>query len=128
MAKAQYADMIKTVSGALTKIDTKSQHAADQKMILATHRVAATKSKDCSRIYIRNLTNITRKTAPSADELLNRQRFTAISRAIATRKNDISKVDADQAAFEAGKATYGTMKAYYWAVCGAEYDQAHPRD
>jgi len=54
MAKAEYADMIKTVSGALTKINKKDPHAADQKMVLATHRVAETTSKDCSRIYLRD--------------------------------------------------------------------------
>ena len=41
MAKVEYADAIKTVSGALTKINKKSPHAKDQKMVLATHRSVA---------------------------------------------------------------------------------------
>ena len=53
MAKATYAPMFETVSGALNKIDKKSPHAADQKMVLATHRKAPTTSPDCSRVYLR---------------------------------------------------------------------------
>ena len=42
MAKASYAPMFETVSGALNKINKKSPHAGDQKMVLATHRTAPT--------------------------------------------------------------------------------------
>ena len=51
MAVVQYADAIKTVSGALTKINKKSAHAGDQKMVLATHRVAESTNPNCSRLY-----------------------------------------------------------------------------
>ena len=42
MAIAVYADVVSTLSGALTKINKKSPHAVDQKMVLATHRTAPT--------------------------------------------------------------------------------------
>ena len=66
MAKASYAPMFETVSGALNKIDKKSPHAADQKMVLATHRKAPTTSPDCSRVYLRDLKYVTRTTPVTA--------------------------------------------------------------
>ena len=78
MAKATYADLIKIVSGALTKINKKSEHAEDQKMVLATHRVAPTQSRQCSRIYLRGLSAVSRTSQPGARELAQRERFTAV--------------------------------------------------
>ena len=130
MAKVEYADLIKTVSGALTKINKKSQHAGDQKMVLGTHRVAATTSKNCSRIYVRGLSSITRSTALSPDELWIRQRFTAVSQAVSARKQDVTKISADQAAFRAQKDQPGgkkTMTAYLWMVEGEAWEANHPR-
>ena len=127
MAKAEYADMIKTVSGALTKINKKSQHAADQKMVLATHRKAATTNPNCSRIYLRNLQNITRSTPVTADELAIRARFTAVSRAVAVRAKNMSTYQTDYAAFKAQKDLPGgrkTFKSYLWQVCGEAYDES----
>ena len=126
MAKVEYADAIKTVSGALTKINKKSPHAADQKMVLATHRVAPTQNTDCSRLYIRGLSSVTRTTPVTSKEVGIRSRFAAISRAVAERKEDLSKLSADQAAFIAQKDEPNgkkTMLAYYWLICGQEYDQ-----
>ena len=97
-------------------------------MLLGTHRTAATTNPNCNRVYIRQQTK--RSTLPSANELLIRQRFAAIRAAVAARKEDMSKVDADQAAFIAQKDTPGgktTMNAYLWKVCGEAYDEAHPR-
>ena len=85
MAKVEYADAIKTVSGALTKINKKSPHAADQKMVLATHRVAPTTSDGCSRLYLRGLQSVTRSTPVTTDELAARGRFAAVSAAVAAR-------------------------------------------
>ena len=130
MAKATYAPMFQTVSGALNKIDKKSPHAADQKMVLTTHRVAPTTSPDCSRVYLRGLSSVSRSTPASADELAIRARFTAVSQAVAQRATDLNKVTADQASFIAQKDTPGgkkTMKAYLWSLEGATYDAAHPR-
>ena len=126
MALARPVALYETVSGALTKIDKKSQHADDQKMILATHRVAATTSKHCSRVYIRTLKNITRTTPLSTKEINIRNRFRAVAAMVQERKEDLMKVTQDQAAFLAQKDTAGgkkTMRAYLWMVCGEEYDQ-----
>ena len=126
MAKVEYAEMIKTVSGALTKINKKSPHAADQKMVLATHRVAPTTSKDCSRVYIRGLASVTRTTPVKSTEIQARSRFAAVAALVNTRKSDVSKIASDQAAFLAQKDQAGgkkTMKAYLWMICGDQYDQ-----
>ena len=127
MAKVEYADAIKTVSGALTKINKKSPHAADQKMVLATHRKAATQSKDCSRIYLRGLSSITRTTPLKQKEVAIRQRFQAVRAMVAARKEDLSKVTQDQIDFLAQKDLANgkrTMNAYLWKVCGLEYDES----
>ena len=128
MAKAEYADMIKTVSGALTKINKKSAHAGDQKMVLATHRVAPTTSPDCSRLYIRGLNSVTRSTPVTADEVARRNRFGAISASVNARLKDLSKISADQTAFLAQKNEPGgkpTMLSYIWSLEKVAYDQAH---
>ena len=128
MAKVEYADAIKTVSGALTKINKKSPHAADQKMVLATHRVAPTTSPDCSRLYIRGLSAVSRSSQPTSKELAVRARFTAVAAAIKTRKADLMRVTEDEAAFMAQKNLAGgkqTLKAWYWMVEGQAYDQEH---
>ena len=126
MAKVEYADAIKTVSGALTKINKKSEHAADQKMVLATHRTAPTQSKSCSRLYLRGLSSVTRTTPITSDEQLLRNRFTAVSRAVATRRKDLAHVASDMAAFKAQKDEPNgkkTLVAYLWKICGDAYDQ-----
>ena len=128
MAQVEYADAIKTVSGALTKINKKSAHAQDQKMVLATHRVAPTSSNICSRLYIRGLSAVTRSTQPSSHELDLRERFAAVQAMVRTRRKDLTKIATDQAAFLAQRDTAGgkkTKTAYLWLVCGAEYDSAH---
>ena len=130
MAKVEYADAIKTVSGALTKINKKSPHAADQKMVLATHRVAETTNPNCSRIYLRGLSSITRSTPVTTDELWARTRFAAVAAAVKERKGDLMNYNNDIAAFQAQKDQPGgkkTLKSYYWKVCGDAWDTAHPR-
>ena len=123
MAKVEYADAIKTVSGALTKINKKSEHAADQKMVLATHRSAPTTSKACSRLYLRSLENITRSTPVTSDETLARTRFGAIGRAVQLRKKNLSLVATDVANFKAQQETgYKTFYQYLWHLCADEYD------
>lgn len=125
MAKASYAPMFETVSGALNKINKKSPHAADQKMVLTTHRVAPTTSPDCSRVYLRGLSSVARSTEPSADELAVRSKFSAVSAAVSARMQDPSKKAADLAAFNAQKNTKGgktTMRSYIWSLESAAYD------
>jgi hypothetical protein len=128
MAKVEWADAIKTVSGALTKINKKSQHAGDQKMILATHRVAETTSTQCSNLYLRGLSSVTRSTPVREDEAANRTRFATVSAAVAARAKDLSKISADQAAFDAQKDLprgKKTMKSYLWSLEAAAYDANH---
>jgi len=130
MAISRLNPMFASVSGALTKINKKSPHAADQKMILCTHRTAPTTSTECNRVFLRDLQSITRSTAPSSDELLARTRFAVVGAAVAERKSNLSLVNSDKQAFLAQKDEPGgkkTMKAYLWKVCGDAYDAEHPR-
>ena len=89
MAKVVWMSGIEYVSGALCKCGKKGQHTHD-KMLLATHRRAATTNPDCNRLYVRS--QVTRKTAPSADELFARVRFTAVAAMVRTRSMDLSKI------------------------------------
>ena len=120
MAKVVWAPGISTVSGALKKINKKSQHAGDQQMLLATHRVAPTTSTDCSRLYIRGIDSVTRSTPVTAEEQVVRTHFAAVARAVALRKKDLTKVQADLAAFNEQKNDPNgkkTLKAFYWMIC-----------
>ena len=128
MAKATYAPMFETVSGALNKIDKKSPHAADQKMVLATHRKAPTTSPDCSRVYLRGLSSVTRTTPVTAKETGIRNKFAAVSAAVSARLQDPTKQAADEAAFIAQKDTANgkkTLRSYIWSLESAAYDAEH---
>ena len=127
MAKVQWSAGIDSVSGALAKPSKSGQHSCE-KMLLGTHRTAATTSSDCNRVYIRR--KVERSTSPGANELRARARFTAVAAAVKARSKNLSLMTSDQAAFLAQKdQTDGkkTLKAYYWKVCGDEYDQEHPQ-
>ena len=124
MAKVNWSAGIDSVSGALSKPGSNPQHSCE-KMLLGTHRVAPTTSSDCNRLYLRKKTK--RNTPLTEDELAARARFRAVSRAIAARKADLSKLTADQAAFKAQKDQPGgkkTMLSWYWQVEGEAYDEA----
>ena len=128
MAKATYAPMFETVSGALNKIDKKSPHAGDQKMVLATHRKAPTTSPDCSRVYLRGLSSVTRTTPVTAKETGIRNKFAAVSAAVSARLQDPTKQTADLAAFNLQKDTANgkkTMRSYLWSLESAAYDAEH---
>ena len=125
MAKVVYSAGIDHVSGALSKPSKNGQHSCE-KMLLATHRVAATESSDCNRIYLRS--KVERSTPLSANEEAARLRFTEVSQAVKLRAKDFNKMTQDQEAFAAQRDTAGgkrTMRAYLWKVCGQEYDAAH---
>ena len=83
MAKVGWSAGIDYVSGALSKPSKSGQHSC-QKMLLGTHRVAATTSNACNRIYLRP--KIERSTAPSQDEMLARARFATVSAASTHRR------------------------------------------
>ena len=122
MAKVEWSTGIDSVSGALSKPSKSGQHSCT-KMLLGTHRVAATASDACNRVYLRK--KINRSTPVSSDERAQRTRFAAISKAVNERRKDLSKVAEDLAAFNAQKDTaggYKTMRQYLWHVCAAEID------
>ena len=125
MAKVNWSAGIDSVSGALSK-PGKNPHHSCSKMLLATHRVAATTNPSCNRLYVRG--KVERSTSPSAEEMAARQRFAAVAQAVSTRAKDVSKITADQEAFKAQKDLPGgrkTLKSWYWMVELAAYDQAH---
>ena len=128
MAVVEWADAIKTVSGALTRINKKSQHARDQKMILGTHRKAATTNPNCTRLYLRGLSAITRSTPVSAEETAHRSKFGAICAAVAARRKDLSKISQDNANFKAQKdepGGYKTMRSYLFHLEKVAWEQAN---
>ena len=127
MAKVGWSAGIDYVSGALSKPSKNGQHSC-QKMLLGTHRTAATTNPDCNRLYLRP--KIERSTPPTVNELFMRQRFAAVKAAVKARQEDMTKIDADIAAFNAQKDSAGgkrTMNAYLWSLECADYDEKHPR-
>ena len=125
MAKVEWSAGIDSVSGALSKPGKNGQHTC-AKMLLGTHRIAATESPDCNRLYLRK--KVKRSTPLTSNELDARARFSAVAAAVKARKSDLNKITTDQQNFAAQKDTAGgkkTMKAYLWKVCGDAYDVAH---
>ena len=121
MAKVQWSNGIDYVSGALNKVG-KGQHD-HEKMLLGTHRVAATTSKHCNRLYLREKPK--RTTPVTTREVNIRNRFRTVAAMVLERKEDLTKVTQDQAAFLAQRDLANgkkTMRAYLWYVCGQEYD------
>ena len=127
MGKVKYATGIDYVQGSLAKPTVKAGHTCGTYLI-GTHRTAPTENPNCTSLYVREADTYKRTSQPSSKELAARARFTAVSAAIKARKADLMKVTEDEAAFMAQKNLPGgkkTLKAYYWMVCGAEYDQEH---
>ena len=125
MAKVDWSAGIDSVSGALAKPSKSGQHSCT-KMLLGTHRTAPTTSKNCNRLYLRKPIKI--NVAQTSLAINARNRFTAVSQAIATRRRNVTMMAQDLAAFKAQKDQPNgkkTLTAYYWLVCGQEYDQAH---
>ena len=123
MAKVEWSAGIDHVSGALSKPGSSPQHSC-QKMLLGTHRVAATTSSECNRLYLRKKPK--RTTPLTNHERAIRLRFKTVAQMVIERKEDLTKVTQDQAAFLAQKDLANgkkTMRAYLWYVCGQEYDQ-----
>ena len=127
MGKVKYATGIDYVQGSLAKPTVREGHTCGTYLI-GTHRTAPTENPDCTRLYVREANAYARTSQPSSRELAARARFTAVSAAIKTRKADLMQVTDDEAAFLAQKNLPGgkqTLKAWYWMVCGNEYDQEH---
>jgi hypothetical protein len=122
MAKVEWSAGIDSVSGALSKPSKNGQHSCS-KMLLGTHRVAATTSNHCNRLYLRK--KVVRTTPVLAEELARRARFAAVGTAVAVRKKDLSKVTTDTENFLAQRNEPNgkkTMKAYLWSLEMAAYD------
>ena len=127
MGKVKYATGIDYVQGSLAKPTVKEGHTCGTYLI-GTHRTAATTNPNCTSLYVREADTYKRTSQPSGKELAARARFTAVSAAIKARKADLMSVANDEQAFLAQKNLPGgkkTLKAYYWMVCGNEYDQEH---
>ena len=127
MGKVKYATGIDYVQGSLAKPKVKEGHTCGTYLI-GTHRTAATTNPNCTSLYVREADTYKRTSQPSSKELAARARFTAVSAAIKVRKADLMRVTEDEAAFMAQKNLPGgkkTLKAWYWMVCGNEYDQEH---
>ena len=125
MAKVVWSAGIDSVSGALAKPSKSGQHSCT-KMLLGTHRVAATTSNNCNRVYIRR--KVERSTDPSAKELLIRARFNAVSKAVQARRKDLMQINQDNTAFLAQRDTAGgckTLTKYLWKLEGDKYDAEH---
>jgi hypothetical protein len=125
MASVTYSAGIDHVSGALSKPGKSGQHSCE-KMLLATHRTAATTSNKCNRLYLRTPQ---KRTSPLTNkEFEARARFSIVAGMIKARKADLMKITTDQQNFIAQKndpAGAKTMTQYYWRICGAEYDEQH---
>ncbi|MBQ2068316.1 MAG: hypothetical protein II457_05295 [Paludibacteraceae bacterium] len=92
------------------------------------HREAATTNPNCTRIYVRKGDTYVRTTALSQKEVGIRNRFVAVSRAVAVRAKNLSTLTQDQAAFAAQKDQPGgckTFKKWLWKVEGDSYDENH---
>ena len=127
MGKVKYATGIDYVSGSMAKPKKKNGHSCGT-YLLGTHRVAATESPDCTRLYIREADVYERSTPLTSNELDARARFTAVAAAVKARKEDLSQITQDQINFASQKDQPDgkkTMKAYLWKVCGEKYDAEH---
>ena len=127
MGKVKYATGIDYVSGSMAKPKKKNGHSCGT-YLLGTHRVAATESPDCTRLYIREADVYERTTPLTSEELDARARFSAVAAAVKARKEDLSQITTDQINFASQKDQAGgkkTMKAYLWKICGEAYDAEH---
>lgn len=128
MAKVRWSVGIDSVSGALAKPNKKSSQHSCETYLLGKHRVAATESNDCNRLYMQKADTYNRSTAISAKEMQARTRFAAVRAAVWDRAHDLNQISQDQANFLAQKDLPNgkrTMNAYLWKVCGEAYDANH---
>ena len=118
---------IETISGALKRPKKQDGHNHGNYLV-ATHRTSATTNPNCQRLYAFDPDRYKRTSPLSQRELENRAKFMVVSGMIKARKADLMKITTDQQNFLAQKNDPDgakTMKAYYWKICGAEYDQQH---
>ena len=123
MAKATVgAAGIEYIQGAMLKPKKQNGHKHGNYLIM-THRSAATTNPNCQRIYSKPADAYTRTTPITADEQAARTRFATVARMVQARKQDLTKIAGDLAAFNAQKDNPNgkkTMRSYLWMVCDAE--------
>ena len=128
MAKAKVgAGGIEYIQGAMKRPKKIDGHNHGNYLV-ATHRTAPTQNPNCQRIYTFDADRYKRTGQPTERELAARVRFRAVAAMVAERKEDLTKLSSDQAAFIAQKDTAEgkkTMKAFYWKICGDLYDAQH---
>ena len=116
---------IKYIQGAMKRPKKQNGHNHGNYLV-ATHRKAETTNPYCQRVYSFDADRYNRSTPVLQTEMANRQRFAAVSAAVAARAKDLSKITEDQIAFAAQKETgYKTMKSYLWSLEAAAYDTSH---
>ena len=124
MAKVVYATGIDYAQGSLAKPTVRNGHVCGSYLI-GTHRVAPTENPNCTRLYVHKHDTYNRTTPISPDEAAARLRFSTVAAMVKQRKGDLTKIAADQQAFIAQKdlpSGKKTMKAWYWKICGDQYD------
>ena len=125
MAKAKVgAAGIEYIQGAMKRPKKVNGHNHGNYMVM-THRSAPTQNPNCQRIYTFDADRYERTTPVTADEAAARLRFSTVAAMVKQRKGDLTKIAADQQAFIAQKdlpSGKKTLKAYYWLICGNEYD------
>ncbi|MBO4249812.1 MAG: hypothetical protein J5884_01000, partial [Paludibacteraceae bacterium] len=87
-----------------------------------------TTNPNCTRLYVRKGDTYGNKIAQTVEARAARTRFTVVSQAVKARKENISTLTTDQAAFKAQKDLPNgkkTFKAYLWKVCGDAYDDQY---
>ena len=128
MAKAKVgAAGIEYIQGALKRPRKLNGHNHGNYLV-ATHRSAPTTNNDCQRLYSFDADRYKRSTPISQKEVGIRNRFVAVSRAVAVRAKNLSTLTQDQAAFAAQKDQPGgckTFKSWLWKVEGDSYDENH---
>ena len=125
MAIAKLNPMYEYVKGAATKPKKVDGHNHGTYQIL-THREAPSTNPNCQRVYIKAANAYERTSPVTANELSARTRFTQVAAMVETRRHDLTKITADQAAFLAQKDSPNgckTIKSWYWRVCGQEWEE-----
>ena len=128
MAKAKVgAAGIEYIQGALKRPKKQNGHNHGNWLVM-THRTAPTENPNCQGIYTFDADRYKRSGEASQKELNIRARFAAVSAMVKARSRNLEYLASDQEAFLAQKDTPGgktTLKAYYWKICGEQYDAQH---
>ena len=127
MGVVKYSPGIEFVKGSLAKPKKQDGHNHGDYLI-GTHREAATQNPDCTRLYIRKGSTYGNILPQTTDARAARMRFATVSAAVKARRENVSQITTDQAAFKAQKDLPNgkkTFKAYLWKICGEAYDEQY---